>query len=375
MKIAALLVNYRDAESTAAAARSVLQDRADVEVIVVDNSDDPDHTHELREAMPPSIRIIVPDGNLGFGAGCNLAMQHTDAKWLLLVNPDVRLLPGCVDSLHQAIERDESLAAVAPRQFIDCAKLWHLPPAWLPTAVRGWATEKLLRDPHHAARWQRALHAENLRCWLAQAPLRQRALSGAAMMIRRASLSGLSEVPSGPQALFDERFFMYFEDSDLCLRWRRAGWRLALVPNAHAVHAWRNAPHKVPLMEQGLQTYLAKHFPASDRWQQRRAMLQPIAQISSYPDVERVFTQLALHIDDPKRRGWCVEVSPHANLWPAVGRIGAGNRTLELQTLKEALSGGGTFHIRLSMLDDPHLLLARHFTMNADAVKSSAAAL
>jgi GT2 family glycosyltransferase len=363
MKVAALLVNYRDATATAAAAASVLQDCSDVEVIVVDNSSDTSHSNLLRNSLPQGVRVIDAGCNLGFGAGCNL-----------LVNPDVRLLPGCVGALRRSLEYDDGLAAVAPRQFIDCNRHWQLPPAWLPTAVRGWATEKLTRDSRHLTRWQRALYAENLRCWLAQTPLPQRALSGGAMMIRRASLEGLPEVPERPLTIFDERFFMYFEDSDLCLRWKRIGLRLALIPQAHAVHAWRNAPHKAALMEQGLQTYLAKHFPATDRWQQRRASLRQIAPVSTVQRMGSSLSQTLLQIDDPKQRGWCVEASPHANLWPSVGRIGSGGLSLDLHELAEALSGGGTLHVRLSMLDDPYLLEARSFTVSAAAVKPIAAA-
>jgi len=373
MKVAALLVNYRDAPETAAAARTVLQNRAGIEVVVVDNSDDADHGRALRAALPQPVRVIDAGGNLGFGAGCNRALQHTDAPWLLLVNPDVRLLPGCVDALLQAIVRDEHLAAVAPRQFIDAALLWQLPPAWLPTAVRAWATEKLMRDPRHAARWRRALHAENLRCWQAEAPLYQRALSGSAMLIRRASLAGPAAASGHADTLFDERFFMYFEDSDLCLRWRRAGWRLALVPGAQAVHAWRNAPHKASLMHSGQQAYFAKHFPDTDRWQQRRALLQPGAPVWPQAGMVAALARPALRIEDGLQRGWCVELSPHANLWPALGRLGVGDVWLALDELVDRLSAGAALHLRLTELDDPHLLRARYFTVSADAVRATAA--
>lgn len=375
MKVAALLVNYRDAAGTAAAAASVRADDAATEIVVVDNSDDDAHWQALRRALPEGAQAVRAPANLGFGRGCNLAMRHTDAPLLMLVNPDLRLRPGCIAALREALLADARLAAVAPRQFLDEACTWKLPPAWLPTALRGWATEAAARSPRWHPRWARAIRAENLRCWQATRPIAQRALSGGAMLVRRAALRGpaggdASAAPLDPDELFDPRFFMYFEDADLCLRLRRNRWRLGLVPAAQAVHAWRNAPHKAALMQQGMQTFVDKHVAPDDRWQARRtgsAAATPLGRVEPL-----IGTRLS--IGAAAGEAWCLEISPHPNLWPAVGHLGHGAVTLELGPVLDALAGGASAWLRLAGLDPEPGASARRWRWDAPASALSAAA-
>ena len=372
MRVAALLVNYRDAAGTAAAAASVRADDPATEIVVVDNSDDDAHWQALRAALPEGAQAVRAAANLGFGRGCNLAMRHTGAPLLMLVNPDLRLRPGCIAALRAALLADARLAAVAPRQFLDEACTWQLPPAWLPTTLRGWATEAAARSPRWQPRWARAIRAESLRCWQATRPIAQRALSGGAMMLRRAALrrpaaGGASAAPLGPDELFDPRFFMYFEDADLCLRLRRAGWRLGLVPAAHAVHAWRNAPHKAALMQQGMQIYVDKHVAPDDRWQARRAA----AARSTAPEglsthaVPIPLRGTHLAIEAGPAQAWCLEISPHPNLWPGVGRLGHGPTTLDLHAVLDALAGGASAWLRLADLAPETLAKARGWRWDA----------
>jgi GT2 family glycosyltransferase len=364
LKVAALLVNWRDAAGTAAAARSVRDDDAATEIVVVDNSDDDAHWQALREALPEGARAVRAEGNLGFGRGCNLAMRHTDAPLLMLVNPDARLRPGCAGALRAAMAAEPRLAAVAPRQFLDDACAWMLPPAWLPTALRAWVAERTMREPALRPRWARAARAESLRCWRADAPLRQRALSGAVMMVRRAALEASRTLPG---ELFDPRYFMYFEDADLCLRLRREGWRLALAPDARAVHRWRNAPHKAALMQQGMQAYFATHFGAGDPWQARREALAGQPPGPPWDPQAQPLAGTTLRVDAGEAHDWCVEVSPHPNLWPAVGCLGRGPATLELGEVLEAIAGGAQAWVRLSGVADEPLADARLWRWQAPA--------
>jgi GT2 family glycosyltransferase len=349
VKTAAILVNYRDASGIAAAARSVRDHAADVEIVVVDNSDDPAHWKALREALPAGVIAVNAGANLGFGRGCNLALCHTDAALLMLVNPDVRLRPGCIAALRETLTATPRLAAVAPRQSLDERGEWLLPPAWLPTALRAWATEKTLREPARQARWRSAIRAEHLRCWRANKPLRQRALSGAALMVRRDALAATATA-WGLRAdeIFDPRFFMYFEDSDLSLRLRRGGWQLALVPQALAVHAWRNAPHKEPLMRQGMQAFFDKHHGPGDPWQTRRAASASGGGASGWALDATALTDPWLTIEAGADESWCLQVSPSPTLWPAVGRLGRGRARIELDPVLEALSGGNPVWIEVS---------------------------
>lgn len=309
----AILVNYFGAADIAAAVASARADVPELPIVVVDNSDDATEHYQLKQLLPSDVKLLRAPGNIGFGRACNLAAQATPATYLLLVNPDVQLLPGCVQALRQALEEDSTLAAVAPRQFLDSGCQWRLPPAWLPTALRTWATEYAQRDAIAARRFAKATRAENLRYWTAQAPVLQRALSGGIMMLRRSALR-----PQEP--LFDPRFFMYFEDSDLCLRLRQRQAKMAMVPQAHAVHAWRNLPHKAVLMAQGSNLYFQKHYP-HDRWLRKAQHITattPPLPLSWQPG------QTCLAVPEDWHTGWVLELSISPLLQPAIGMAGTG---------------------------------------------------
>jgi GT2 family glycosyltransferase len=316
-RCAVVLVNYFGAVDIAQAVHSVLCDDANTEVLVMDNSADPEEFARLRSGLPAQVRVVDAGGNVGFGRACNVAWHLTSAPFVFFVNPDVRLLPGCIHALLDAMLGNERWAAVAPRQFLDGACQWHMPPAWLPTALRAWVHEFALRKHVAAQRVAQAQHVENLRLWSGTLPVTQRALSGGALMLRR------SVFDDGTPP-FDPRFFMYYEDSDLCLRLRRRGLSMAVVPQARAVHAWRNLPHKGPLMEDGARVYFDKHWPVG-----RRHWLDKAASLGSFRDIVGgwVYTPVTgdtVPVPMAWREGWVLELSPSPLLYPAAGMLGTG---------------------------------------------------
>lgn len=338
----AVLVNYRDAAEIAVAVGSVLADAPGIEVRVVDNSDDDGEWALLQSLLPPTVHRHRAEGNIGFGRGCNLAVQASSADCFFLVNPDVRLVKGCTAALTEVLASDATLGAVAPRQFLDAALQWRLPPSWLPTALRAWATERARREPGIRARIRHATGAEALRHWQAlHAPLRQRALSGGAVLVHRRALDAGGD-------LFDSRFFMYFEDSDLCMRLRRQGWGMAMAPEARAVHAWRNAPHKQGLMEAGAAIYFAKHY-ADDRWLHKAQRLQhtpPGPTGDALSHTARAAEGIELAVPDSIQAGWVLELSPDPLLQICIGHLGTGARAFaSYQTLEHF--GAGTVFVRL----------------------------
>ena len=189
---------------------------------------------------------------------------------------------------------------------------------------------------------RRANAVESLRYWQAHhQPLRQRALSGSALMVHRRALNA-------DACLFDPLFFMYFEDSDLCMRLRRQGWGMALAPEALAVHAWRNEPHKQGLMEAGAAVYFGKHYP-NDRWLRRTQSLQvqpaqPMGDLAQ-PGA-RTAEGMELAVPAALQSGWVLELSPDPLLQICVGRLGMGGRALA-SNLTLAHFGSGPVFARL----------------------------
>lgn len=314
MDACAVLVNFRGAQDIAAAAASVLADSPGVELVVVDNSESEVEAAQLRALLPPQARLVVASHNLGFGAACNLALEHSSAAAAWLVNPDVRVLPGCLQALLAALQADPRLAAVAPRQTLDLEQAWQLPPSTLPTAIDRWARAQALSSLRSRRRFVGAARALAVRLWTAAdgEVVPQRALSGGAMLVRRACLD-----PG--ESLFDPRYFMYYEDSDFCLRMRRRGWRLAAVPAARAVHLWRLGSHKDGLMAQSEPLYFARHF-AGSRWLGR----EPAAAAQVLPPFRPVTSTADLQVPPALQRAWVFELSPTPLLDPAAAFVGSG---------------------------------------------------
>lgn len=252
-----IIVNYHSAGDTLGAVGSVAQE-ADVDAImVVDNSADPRQAEHLASQLPAGVRLLVAARNLGFAAACNWAYQECDSEYVLLLNPDARLEPQALPRLMAALAAEPRLAAVAPVTWWDDAQRWLLP-TLLPETMAQWCLHALAsRCPMHLGRrlalaWlsrQRHLYAR-------REPQVVDYLSGAVLLLRRAAVDRAG-------GLFDPGYFMFFEDADLSRRLRRAGFRLALAPLAHAVHHWRHHAGKDALMAASAQYYARRHYP---RW-------------------------------------------------------------------------------------------------------------
>jgi len=317
MDCCAILVNYRGAEDTAAAARSVFADQPSLQVVVIDNSTDDVEFAKLKQLLPVEAQLIAAPQNLGFGRACNWAFNLSNAAFVLLVNPDVRIIPGCIATLLEEMRADDRLGAVGPRQFLDDACRWQLPPSWFPTALRAWATEMALRNRRYAKRLSHGLRAESLRFWTASQTVSQRSLSGGAMLIRRGAIDASQE-------LFDPRFFMYFEDSDLCCRVKQGGYRVGVVPQAKAVHRWRNQAHKGPLMAEAAALYFAKHWGSENLWHEKSAQLVKAPELKQLLGGSRAFPEAGLVVPTSWESGWLLELSPSPLVSPAIGLFGTG---------------------------------------------------
>jgi cellulose synthase/poly-beta-1,6-N-acetylglucosamine synthase-like glycosyltransferase len=112
---------------------------------------------------------------------------------------------------------------------------------------------------HGLARWlaQRSLQTQRQRMTDGE-PFEVAFLAGAVMMLRRDAVLAAG-------GLFDPDYFMFFEDSDLSVRLRRAGWRLAMVPRATAVHEYRHKSFKAAMMTRSREQYYRKRYPLFHR--------------------------------------------------------------------------------------------------------------
>jgi len=327
MNTLAIIVNYRAAALTVEAVRSVLeaQSLGPVRVTVVDNTRDPEESARLRQAIPDSVELLRPSVNLGFGNACNLAAAGNSSDWILLVNPDARLLPGCLTRLQRTLINHPEAGAVSPQLFWDDDLNFHMPPPY-PVALflldlwRLRGSLGRLATPLIDRLWRRY----SVKVWRAGKPLKVNNLSGAVVLIRRAHLPVPSEI-------FDPRFFLYFEDSDLFLRMRRQRRNLFLDPAAHALHYYDQCGRadwleKRTQLLRARDLFLAKHYPFLARRQRRQRssasagapMPLPIRTMQPYR------SPFTIAVPEAIQDGWLFEWSPHPDFIPAVGRFGTG---------------------------------------------------
>jgi GT2 family glycosyltransferase len=209
----------------------------DWEAVVVDNAST-DGSDRLVEHADTRVRLLRQDRNLGFARAVNAGLAATTAPLVLVQNPDCSLRPGAVAVLKRALDAHHEAAVVGPRILN--------PDGTIQESARGdpnlltglfGRTTVLSRLAPNLAIVRRNLAARQaLEDGAESAAVDW--ISGACMLARRQALSAVGG--------FDERYFLYWEDADLCRRLRSAGWTARYVPGAVVVHRVGGSSQSVP---------------------------------------------------------------------------------------------------------------------------------
>jgi len=226
------------------------------EIVVVDNASTDDSIAQLRSGtggktleQQGRLRIIQNDQNRGFGAANNQAFKATNSPLVLVLNPDTQVTAGSIDRLIETVRSDSRVGAAGPRILNPDGSLqisvWRNPPAaWeiflsslklylmLPRRFRG----ELLLGGHWEHNHKRTV------------PM----LGGAAILVRREVI----ETVGG----FDERYHMYGEDHDWCLRITQAGWLLIFQPEATVFHQGGWSSHQRWTNLEKIRVQLEAHY-------------------------------------------------------------------------------------------------------------------
>ena len=250
--LSVVIVSYRNPELTRACLTSVFAevDAPSFEVIVVDN-DSGDGTPEMIEREFPAARLIRAGTNVGFARANNLAVRAARGDYVLLLNPDTVVLDRAPERLL-AFARERGLGVYGGRTLtpggeLDPRSCWGRQTLWSTFCfATGLAT---------VFRGHRFLDPESLGGWPRDSVRNVGTVTGCLVLVPRALWERLGG--------FDERFFMYGEDVDLCERARALACPVTVTPAAtivHVVGASSTSGAKMGMIMKGRATVMRKHW-------------------------------------------------------------------------------------------------------------------
>ena len=225
MKVSVIVVTYNSREFIGECLSSLYAEpiAGDLEVLVVDN-DSHDGTADFIRGAFPQATLIESGANLGFAAGNNLAFKKAGGDYLLLLNPDTRLIAGAIGKLVEFISQKPSCGICGGRLNSEEGTLLPSARRFPNVFYKLWMLSGLAdRFPE-----SRIFGAYGYTYLDHEQPIEADWVPGTFTIYRRDMLEQIG--------MFDERFFLYYEETDLCLRARQAGWQVFYNPQAAITH-------------------------------------------------------------------------------------------------------------------------------------------
>lgn len=230
MDLSIIILNYKTKGLVKQCIRNVKVSTAglDYEIIVVDN-DSQDGIAQMMLENFPDIKFIQTGKNLGFAAGNNVGIRQAQGNYVLILNPDVTVLNGSIAKMIEFMKNNPEAGVVGPKLInpdgsfqISCRTFQtpkyilyrRTPFGMLPFAKKELGKHLMLDFDHNSTKevdW----------------------FLGASMLLRKKILDEVG--------LFDERFFMYLEDMDLCRRVWMNGYKVYYLAEAEMVHLFERA--------------------------------------------------------------------------------------------------------------------------------------
>jgi GT2 family glycosyltransferase len=234
MKLYGCILNYRTAELTLQAARALaraLEQVPDSRFVIVDNDSQDGSYERLRDALQTEpfrdrCEVLASGHNGGFGAGNNFAIQrnlHSDdpAQYYLLLNSDAAPAPDAIQKLVQFMDAQPDAGM--------CGAYIHGPDGEPhQTAFRFPSAFSELEEQAQTGPLSKVLSRHIVALPIPERSVEVEWTAAVCMLIRRETLQRIG--------LFDERYFLYFEETDLCRRARDAGYKVYYVRDSHVSH-------------------------------------------------------------------------------------------------------------------------------------------
>lgn len=230
--VSIILVNYKTKDLTDKCIESIYEKTSglDFDIYVVDNASF-DGIDELLKQKYPDVKFIQSDENKGFGSGNNLALRVFDSKYAFLLNTDTLLINNAVKILFDFMESNPKLGACGGNLYDEegnnvhsYGNIFDLTDLFIKTfAIRYLFPKRLKKMCDNGENKTNECKSVDF-------------ITGADLMLRKESID--------KSGLFDERFFMYSEESELQYRIKKAGYDIFINPDAKIIHLHNKSPKK-----------------------------------------------------------------------------------------------------------------------------------
>ena len=212
-----IVLNWQNAIKTVACLDSLKSIMAsDVAVIVIDNGSGDDSVSFIRQRHP-NLTLLETGANLGYAGGNNVGIRwalERGAEFIGILNNDVTIEPGFLEPLVATLRAHPDVGVATPlvAEQVDGGRVWAL------GSAVNWRTAAVSRQ--HAN--------ESIKDWRHRSPFEVEIASGAAMLAKQEVFERAG--------LLDEKFFLYFEEVDWCMKVGQAGYRILAAPSSVVWH-------------------------------------------------------------------------------------------------------------------------------------------
>jgi len=218
-----VIVSYRSRELLRACLSSLRAHPPELgaNIWLVDNASE-DGTPEMVRDEFPEVELIASGTNRGFSAANNIAIRRGRAPYVLVLNPDTRLTRGALDRMLELLDENPSIGIAGCRLELEDGTFDHAARRSFPTPLGALGHFTGVGRRSSAPGWLTQYRAPSIESGVVDA------VNGAFMLVRRRALDEVG--------LFDEGYWMYMEDLDLCYRFAQAGWTTWYEPGVSVLH-------------------------------------------------------------------------------------------------------------------------------------------
>lgn len=237
MDVSIVILNYRAAGLVKQCVKTIGLYPTDCsyEVIVVDN-DSGDGIGSILAENFPDVKFIPSPGNIGYAAGNNLGIEQARGRYVLIMNPDITVRPGSIDGMVRFMDSNPDVGVMGPRLLHPDGSMDHSCyrfPRWTTPIYRRTPLGKTSIGRNEVGRYMMEdydHHESRDVDWLL----------GAVLMVRKSAMDKVGKL--------DDRYFLYFEDTDWCRRFWKAGYRVVYYTGVSMVHYHARLSAQVPWM-------------------------------------------------------------------------------------------------------------------------------